>query len=102
MAAGKGEELKEIFDYLKLPSAATAGVDWVAPSTISNSISLQAIDTEKPLVPDVTGMSLRDALYLLENKGLKVNFNGRGRVIGQSLSPGSPLVPNATIDLVLG
>jgi cell division protein FtsI (penicillin-binding protein 3) len=102
VAAGKGEELKEIFDYLKLPSAATAGVDWVAPSTISNSISLQAIDTEKPLVPDVTGMSLRDALYLLENKGLKVNFNGRGRVIGQSLSPGSPLVPNATIDLVLG
>lgn len=102
VAAGKGEELKEIFDYLKLPATAMAGVDWVAPSTISNSISLQVIDTEKPLVPDVTGMSLRDALYLLENKGLKVNFNGRGRVIGQSLSPGSPLLPNSTIDLVLG
>jgi len=102
VAAGKGEELKEIFDYLKLPSGSMAGADWVAPSTISNSISLKVINTEKPLVPDVTGMSLRDALYLLENKGLKVNFNGRGRVIGQSLSPGSPLLPNATIDLVLG
>jgi cell division protein FtsI (penicillin-binding protein 3) len=47
-------------------------------------------------------MSLRDALYLLENKGLKVNFNGKGKVISQSISPGTLLTPNATIDLVLG
>jgi len=47
-------------------------------------------------------MSLRDALFILENKGLQVNFNGKGRVISQSISPGTALTPNATIDLVLG
>lgn len=36
-------------------------------------------------VPDVTGMGLKDAVYLLENMGLKVDVAGRGRVVKQSL-----------------
>lgn len=36
-------------------------------------------------VPDVTGMGLKDALYLLENAGLKVSVSGRGKVLYQSL-----------------
>ena len=47
-------------------------------------------------------MPLRDALFILENKGLKVNYKGKGRVIEQSLAPGTQLGKNATINLVLG
>lgn len=36
-------------------------------------------------VPDVIGMGLKDALYLLENAGLKVSVSGRGKVLYQSL-----------------
>ena len=53
-------------------------------------------------MPDVSGMPLRDALFILENKGIKVNYNGRGRVIEQSITPGTQLTPNTTINLVLG
>ncbi|MDA0313690.1 MAG: penicillin-binding protein [Bacteroidetes bacterium] len=102
VATGKGEELQSIFDYLKLPLKFPSQEDWVAASTSTGQIQLQLVETEKAVVPNVAGMSLRDALYLLENKGLKVNFNGKGRVLIQSISPGTRLTPNTTIDLVLG
>jgi cell division protein FtsI (penicillin-binding protein 3) len=100
IASGKSEELQGIFDYLKLPFKSPAQGDWV---TAANNVGqFQQVETEKLVVPNVSGMSLRDALYILENKGLKVNFNGKGRVVTQSILPGTALTPNATIDLVLG
>lgn len=39
-------------------------------------------------VPDVTGMGARDAVYLLESRGVKVRLHGRGKVTGQSLPSG--------------
>ena len=103
VAAGKGEELQGIFDYLKLPVKSPSAEDWVAATTTTGSTPLlNLVETEKAVVPNVAGMSLRDALFLLENKGLKVNFFGKGRVRVQSISPGTLLTPNATIDLVLG
>ncbi len=41
------------------------------------------------LVPEVVGMGLRDAMYLLENSGLRVRFAGRGTVVRQSIPPGT-------------
>ncbi|HEY9551938.1 MAG TPA: penicillin-binding transpeptidase domain-containing protein, partial [Prevotella sp.] len=40
------------------------------------------------VVPDVTGMGARDAVYLLESRRLKVKISGRGKVVKQSLEPG--------------
>jgi cell division protein FtsI (penicillin-binding protein 3) len=44
---------------------------------------------KKNLVPDVVGMGARDAVYLLETAGLKVKLTGIGKVVRQSLPPGS-------------
>jgi cell division protein FtsI (penicillin-binding protein 3) len=43
----------------------------------------------KDHVPDVIGMTFRDAIYLLEKSGLRVSYEGKGRVAEQSLSPGT-------------
>lgn len=40
-------------------------------------------------MPDVTGMGARDAVYLLETRGLKVTVAGRGKVYEQTIAPGS-------------
>ncbi len=53
-------------------------------------------------VPDVTGMGLKDALFLLENAGLKVQISGSGKVTMQSLSPGDAIKKGAYIKLQLG
>lgn len=100
--AGKSEELQGIFEMLGLNVNSPTGEDWVMPAKIAEKFALKLNDTEKPVVPDVSGMPLRDALFILENKGLKVNYKGKGRVVEQSIAPGSQLGKNGTINLVLG
>lgn len=55
-------------------------------------------------VPDVRGLTLRDALFLLENRGFRVLVDGRGKVKEQSLVPGteSAGIANRTVTLKLG
>ena len=53
-------------------------------------------------MPDLSGMGLKDALYLCEGLGLKVDVKGFGRVSGQSLAVGSPVEKGQVIELSLG
>jgi len=100
--AGKAEELQQIFEELGLKTDAINPEEWVKTVASDGKVMLQVNDTDKAIVPDVSGLALRDALFILENKGLHVNYSGKGRVKAQSLVPGSKLSPNATINLVLG
>jgi len=52
-------------------------------------------------IPNVKGMAAMDAISLLENIGLKVNFNGGGKVQGQSIKSGEKLIKGTTIVLNL-
>ena len=88
---------------LRLPVSGTEDVtDWVRMQRDSiGNHQPQALTLETGVVPDVRGMGARDALYLLESLGLQVNLSGSGRVVSQSLSPGSRLTRGARIDIVL-
>jgi cell division protein FtsI (penicillin-binding protein 3) len=52
-------------------------------------------------VPNVKGMGLKDALYLLESENLRVAVRGNGKVRAQSLEPGSEYKKNETITIQL-
>ena len=54
----------------------------VPGSTYSN-------DDNKHIVPDVTGMGARDAVYMLESRHIKARLKGRGKVKSQSIHAGS-------------
>jgi len=49
------------------------------------------------LVPNVVGMGLSDALFVLENAGLRVRFSGRGAVKSQSLRAGTRIFHGSEI-----
>lgn len=53
-------------------------------------------------IPNVKGMTLRDALFVLENAGLRVEFSGQGRVKRQSQGAGAKLLVGSRIKLTLG
>ena len=53
------------------------------------------------VMPNVVGMGLKDAIYLLENKGLAVEVRGRGRVVDQSLSAGLTFNKGQKVQLLL-
>ncbi|WP_084547011.1 penicillin-binding protein [Barnesiella viscericola] len=59
------------------------------------------IETYCDSMPDVSGMGARDALYLLEQAGLNVSIQGRGRVYEQSIPRGAALQPGTTVILKL-
>jgi cell division protein FtsI (penicillin-binding protein 3) len=77
-------------------------VEWVRTKVDNNAITWKRNHSESDLVPNVQGMTLRDALYLLENKGLKVSITGTGRVRKQSVSPGKRIVKGNQITIQLG
>ncbi len=76
--------------------------DWVKQGSYLEGISLEGnTSVKKGLVPDVTGMGARDAIYLLENAGLRVTMVGAGKVKQQSIPGGSTLIKGATIKIEL-
>lgn len=54
------------------------------------------------MVPNVLGMGLKDAIYILENRGYRVRLQGSGMVKKQSLPPGSRARQGSTIMIELG
>ena len=52
-------------------------------------------------VPNVIGMGAKDAVYLLENIGLKVNLTGKGTVVAQTIIPGTKVTKGQTIGIQL-
>ena len=52
-------------------------------------------------MPDVSNMTLKDALYLLENMNLKVIVKGKGKIVAQDILPGTSIQKNQTVTLLL-
>ena len=73
----------------------------VAAKTSDQHVTLTARSIPESAIPDVRGMSLRDALQLLERQGLRVDIQGRGTVRRQSLAPGTEPRNGQTILLEL-
>jgi len=96
--AGNGyrEDINEVLRNLDVRYRRTADDDWVASG---DTIRLAGIKVEKGLIPDVRGMSLRDAVFLLENSGLRVKFSGKGRVLRQSPGHGSRYYEGSVVSL---
>ena len=63
--------------------------------------TFQPNDIQADIVPDVIGMGFKDALFLLESRGLRVEFKGRGNVKGQSLDAGTTISKGQTIIIQL-
>ena len=56
---------------------------------------------QRTIVPDVTGLDITDAVFLLESLGIKTNFSGQGLVKEQSLPAGDSIKANSVINLKL-
>lgn len=89
---GLKEDFLTIFDELDYELEGVDEVentDWViTASAESENMVLKPRRVNNSVVPNVKGMGLRDALFLLENAGLKVKVSGAGMVQRQSVSPG--------------
>jgi cell division protein FtsI (penicillin-binding protein 3) len=100
--AGAMQDIKNIYAEFECKLIYNKKNQWVSTERYSNdTIILAERELIPNLVPDVTGMGLRDALYLLENSGLRVRFAGRGVVRSQSIRPGTRINQGSQIFIQL-
>ncbi|MGB8489614.1 MAG: penicillin-binding protein [Bacteroidales bacterium] len=101
--AGNGyrSDINEVLSDLRVRYKRTSKEEWVATRESGDTIRLVGVNVKKGLVPDVRGMSLRDAVYLIENSGFRVRYSGRGKVLRQSPQHGARLNEGSTVVLDL-
>ncbi len=99
--AGNGyrADINKVLSELDVRYRRTANSDWVKTRESGDTIRLVGLNIKKGLVPDVRGMSLRDAVFLLENSGYKVKFNGKGKVLRQSPQHGARYFEGQVVSL---
>ena len=99
--SGNIKDLSLLADAFSLNHLPLNTHPWVKTRVSGDTIKWVNNNTNSGQVPNVTGMSLRDALYLLENNGLRVKVMGKGRVTQQSLKAGTKAPKGSLIYLSL-
>ncbi len=74
---------------------------WGTGQVTPSAVVLRDLPLSAGVVPNVVGMGAKDAVYLLESRGLRVKLKGIGRVRSQSIAGGSRLVKGETIWLTM-
>jgi len=89
---GSAEEQTMVLRRLGLNVADSAhGAPWVAGRPAQEAIILSPVSVNEGVMPDFSGMHLRDVIHLMQRQGVKVLHQGRGRVVLQSPPPGTPV-----------
>lgn len=74
-----------------------------ADESDSSIVQLKRVNEgDKSVMPDVHGMGARDAVFLIESRGVKVRLTGRGKVTEQSIGAGERIKKGMVCSLKLG
>lgn len=99
--SGEQSDLTKILSELGIKSKGSDDQVWVKAAINGNDITWRNGNIGENTVPDVTGMSLRDALFLLESRQLRVTYKGSGRVVNQDIPAGAKINKGKYISLDL-
>lgn len=105
---GYTNDIKKVFGTLNLEYKDSAQqnnwsniyADNYSQNTTDEAV-LKGTVIRQQMMPNVKGMGLKDALYLLENMGVKVTVKGKGKIIAQSVAPGAALTRGSSVMLEL-
>jgi len=99
---GNYNDLAKVYKELGVKTKTSKKVnDWVRVSTGQDRVDVYHKKVAPIYVPDVIGLSIKDAVFLLENQGMVVKFVGTGTVKEQSIKPGERIVKGSKIVLEL-
>ncbi len=103
--SGTQSDLNAIASFLNINNPTiNQSAFWNTMRLVNKGATTSAIanaEADKKLIPSVIGLGLKDALYMLESKGLKVAFAGRGKVMSQNINAGSSFRRGDKIELLL-
>ena len=101
--AGSARDMKKVMGALELDYSDSASKnEWgrlYAGKNLQPVLYKESVN--KQLMPDLKGMGLKDALFLLESMNIKVAARGKGKVKQQSVEPGTAIAGIQNIKLEL-
>lgn len=99
--AGNRYDMQRILKRLGFPVKQSSQNEYVNTRTIDQVIEFHERFVGKTTVPNVVGMSAKDAVYLIERTGMSVQVYGYGTVKKQTVPPGTAAFPGGLIELTL-
>lgn len=76
---GYAQDFRTVGEELGLQNTPNSA-GWVKATKKGNSVAWRKIEDENKDLPNISGMTLRDAMHILENKGFRVRYSGLGKV----------------------
>ena len=93
---------KEVYPELGIQTSDIPEGEWLSAESNGHQVNLSMLNTDEMRIPNLKGMTSRDAINLCEKLGVKVKLQGFGRVRRQSLLPGYKVGDDTSITLFLG
>jgi cell division protein FtsI (penicillin-binding protein 3) len=91
-------DMKKILGDLRMKYSDSSGKsEYNTVSEMNYQPVMKSKEVAGNKMPDVKGMGLKDVLYVLENRNVKVLAKGRGKVYAQSVNAGVPLEKGQTV-----
>ena len=101
---GSTSKASTVLDYLNIDHYKTDGeymISELTDNTVKLNLRKIKSDLQSHIMPSLIGMNLSDVIYLLENHGLKVKFNGYGSVVNQSIKKGERFEEGSVVKIKL-
>jgi cell division protein FtsI (penicillin-binding protein 3) len=99
--AGYATEVKHVLDKLRISYAASSNTEMVTVANQNGKAAVYNMNIRQKQMPFLKGMSLKDAVAVCENIGLKVAVTGKGKVASQSVEPGNSIARGQLINIEL-
>ena len=98
---GMRTEVQNLLKKLGLRNSATTDKQFIVARHEEDELVLEHRFVGKKTVPNVVGMTAKDAVYAIEATGMSVRVTGYGKVVKQSIRPGLNAAPGLTIEIIL-
>jgi cell division protein FtsI (penicillin-binding protein 3) len=103
LAAGRKKDIAKVLNELGIMNGwSFYKSEWVEANREEDGVSVTSRELEPDVIPNVKGMGVTDAVYLLEKSGLRVSLRGFGKVKSQSLRAGDRMRRGQNITITLG
>jgi cell division protein FtsI (penicillin-binding protein 3) len=99
--SGNKFDLIRALKFLNVRFEILSSSEWLRTTRDSDRVRLRQREVMKNAVPNVLGLCAKDAVYLIESKGMNTHVSGYGHVVKQSIPAGRPLFKGGIIELTL-
>ncbi len=98
---GNNSDLLRVLKTLKVRYNVEEYSEWGQTKAAQNEVKIVPRKFNKNTVPNVVGLSARDAVYLIERLGMHAYLRGKGKVVSQTVPPGTQAYKGGLVELVL-